>query len=294
MAGGPQGAATNALYSMFFEDFKKHIPYIDGNPTNSDPAAAVAGLVQGKYNMAQSLSDIAGAALMGEGFFESTGKLSGFKNLVTLWPMTTVFVVRADSPYEKLEDLKGKSVSPGPRGGSNHLELIRVIQEMGMKEEDFKIQPLGFDDAQQQFLDGHLEALLYTYTNYPNPSLLNVFATENVRFIPLPEDIREKMASKYIGIEKTVLPEGVYTLKDGSKNPEIPGIGGNVHVIVPDNFPEDVAYDMAKVLCENFERYKQSMNALASMTVKDFAKEVPGIEFHPGALKYYKEQGYIQ
>lgn len=58
------------------------------------------------------------------------------------------------------------------------------------------------------------------------------------------------MAEKYLGIEKTILPEGTYKLKDGTTNPEIPGIGGNVHIIVRDDFPEDVAYDMIKVLCE--------------------------------------------
>lgn len=294
MGSGPAGAVTDALYGAVFEDFKKNIPYLTGGPTTGAPGANVAGLAQGKYNIAHSLSDITGAALDGIGFFKDTGAVSGVYNLVSWWPMTSTLVVWADSPYYSLEDLKGKKVSPGPRMGSNDLELQRILKEMGMSYEDFNVQFLGFDDAQQQMLDGQLEALLYAHTAYPHGGLLSIMAEKQVRLLPIPEEVIDAVVAKYKGVEKSALPAGVYTFKDGTKNEEMLGVGGNIHWLVKEDFPEDVAYDMVKSITENFERYQANFKNLKWMKVEDLAKEVPGVEFHPGAKKYFQERGFIK
>jgi TRAP transporter TAXI family solute receptor len=293
MGSGPAGAITDALYGAVFEDFKK-IPYLKGGPTTGAPAANVAGVAQGKYNIAHSLSDITGAALDGTGFFKDTGAISGVSNLVTWWPMVSTLVVWADSPYYSLEDLKGKKVTPGPRMGSNDLELQRILEAMGMSYADFNVQFLGFDDAQQQMLDGQIEALLYAHTSYPHGALLSVIAQKQVRFLPIPEEAIDKVVAKYKGVEKAVLPAGIYTFKDGTKNEEMLGVGGSIHWLVKDDFPEDVAYDIVKSITENFERYQASFNNLKWMKVEDLAKEVPGVELHPGSMKYFKERGFIK
>lgn len=293
MGSGPAGAITDALYGAVFEDLSKNLPYLTGGPTTGAPAANVAGVVQGKYNIAHSLSDITGAALSGEGFFEEMGAVDGVVNLCTWWPMVSTLVVWADSPYQSLEDLKGQKVTPGPRMGSNDLELQRILAEMGMSYDDFKVEFLGFGDAQQQMLDGQIEALLYAHTSYPHGALLSVIAQKQVRFLPIPEEVVDAVVAKYKGVEKSYLPEGVYTFKDGSKNEEMVGVGGNIHWLVREDFPEDVAYDMVKSIAENFDRYKASFNNLKWMNVEDIAKPVPGVEFHPGAKKYFQEQGWI-
>ena len=293
LGSGPAGAITDALYGAVFEDFKK-IPYLTGGPTTGAPAANVAGVAQGKYNIAHSLSDITGAALDGTGFFKDTGPISGVSNLVTWWPMVSTLVVWADSPYYSLEDLKGKKVTPGPRMGSNDLELQRILEAMGMSYDDFNVQFLGFDDAQQQMLDGQIEALLYAHTSYPHGALLSVIAQKQVRFLPIPEEAIDAVVAKYKGVEKAVMPAGIYTFKDGTKNEEMLGVGGSIHWLVKDDFPEDVAYDMVKSITENFERYQASFNNLKWMKVEDLAKDVPGVELHPGSKKYFQERGFIK
>lgn len=294
MGGGPAGAVTDALYGAVLEDLKKSLPYLQGGSTTGAPAANVMGLVQGKYNLIHSLTDITGAALKGEEFFEKSGPQSGFCNLVTWWPMTTTWIVWADSPYKSIQDLKGKNVSPGPRMSSNDMELRRVLRALGMSYNDFKVQFISFNDAEQQMLDGHLDALLYTHTVYPHAGLLSIMASKQVRFLPVPEEALDKVVKEYKGITKSVLPKGTYTLKDGSPSPEVPGIGGYIHWLVMKDFPEDVAYDMARVITENFDRYKANFKNMDSMKVQDLAMEVPGIDLHPGAKKYFRERGFIK
>lgn len=294
MGSGPAGAVTDALYGAIWEDFKKNVPYLTGGPTTGEVAANIVGLQQGKYNIAHSLTDLTGAALDGTEYFEKTGKITGVKNLITWWPMTSTMVVWADSPYMKIEDLKGKKISPGPRGGSNDLELRRILRAMGLTYDDFQVQFLGFNDAAQQMNDGHLDALLYANTAFPHSGLMSVFAQKQVRLLPIPEDVITKVITEYKGLKREVLPEGIYKLKDGSSSPAMPGVGAYIHWLVKDDFPEDVAYDMVKSITENFERYQKNFKNLQFIKVEDLCREVPGVELHPGAAKYFKERGFIK
>lgn len=294
MGSGPAGAVTDALYGAVWEDFKKNVPYLTGGPTTGEVAANIVGLMQGKYNIAHSLTDLTGAALDGTEYFEKTGKISGVANLITWWPMTSTMVVWADSPYQKIEDLKGKKISPGPRAGSNDLELRRILRAMGLSYEDFQVQFLGFDDAAQQMNDGHLDALLYANTAFPHAGLMSVFAQKQVRLLPVPDEVIKKVTTEYKGLKPELLPEGTYKMKDGTPSPAMPGVGAYIHWLVKEDFPEDVAYDMVKSITENFERYQKNFKNLQHMKIEDLAREVPGVPLHPGAAKYFKERGFVK
>lgn len=294
MAGGPEGAVTNTLYSMMVEDWLNELDYMSGGFTGSTPDASVMGLVGGRYNVAQSISNITGAAIDGSYFFEDVGEQTGFQNLVTFFPQSTTIIVWEDSDIYSIEDLIGKRVAGGPRGGATHLVNLQILEAMGIDEEDISMEFLGFPDAQQQMLDGHLDAIMYGTTTYPLPGVMQVLATDNVRFLELDEDVIDTLAAEHTGLDKVGIPEGVYELYDGSTNEFVPGVGGYLHLMVREDFPEEVAYDMAKVSVENFGRYQENIGAFARLEVDTFATEVPGIEFHPGALKLFQEKGFIE
>ena len=294
MGGGPVGAATEVLYTMMLEDFTTSIENCTGGQTTGAPAPNLMGLKEGKYNLVHTISDVTAAAQAGQAMFQESGPIEGVVNLITISEHTSTWIVKASSPYNSIEDLKGKSFSPGPRGTSNDIATQRLLAEIGLSYDDFKVEFLNFADAEQQMLDGHLDAMLFSFTTYPHPSLLSVIAKEQVRFLPVPEEAISGVVSKYGGVKATVLPEGVYTLFDGTKNPAIKGIGGNLHLAVKADMSEEDAYNMVKVFAENFASYQETVASLKKMKVEDMAKEIPGIEFHPGALKYYKEVGFIK
>ena len=294
MAGGPEGASSNVAYSMMVEDWLNELDYMRGGYTGSTPDASLVGLVEGAYNVAQSISNVTGSALDGTYFFADTGARSGFQNLATIWPQTTQIVVWADSDIYSIEDLVGKRVAAGPRGGATHLVNLQILEAYGIDASELSMEFLGFPDAQQQMLDGHLDALMYGTTSFPQPGILQVLTTDAVRFIPIDEDIMNAMVAQHSGLDIAGLPAEFYEFHDGSKNEFIPGVGGYIHLMVMEDFPEQVAYDMAKVLVENFERYRENMpGAFSTREPADFAMDIPGIEFHPGALRLYREMGFV-
>jgi TRAP transporter TAXI family solute receptor len=75
---------------------------------------------------------------------------------------------------------------------------------------------------------------------------------------------------------------------------------GDVHfwtfpmqVIVRQEMPEDVAYEIVKAFWENLDDIKATGVALASLN-KDDSLESLSAQLHPGAVKYYKEKGWIK
>ena len=55
----------------------------------------------------------------------------------------------------------------------------------------------------------------------------------------------------------------------------------------------DVAYEMTKILCENAAQLPAIAKCMADFKPEIAWKDMPG-ELHPGALRYYKEKGYLR
>ena len=71
------------------------------------------------------------------------------------------------------------------------------------------------------------------------------------------------------------------------------GVASNVILIVREDMPEAIAYSITKTIAENFDRYIVVTKAMAMGKVNEMGKDV-GFPYHPGALKYYKEKGWVK
>jgi hypothetical protein len=282
------GGAWQVVGSAMLEDIKKANPTISGSIMPSSTTANVLGVHQGKFNIGFSLSDTTADAWQGEGYFKPYGKIQNIRNLFTIYPQTSHIVVSADSNITKIEQLKGKRITPGAKGLSNDLELQRLLKLYGLSYNDFKVSFLSFDDAAQQFIDGHIDGLMFLTVTYPYAPVLNVNAQRSVKFLSIPD---EKIAAltKFQGVESHTMPPGIYKGQDYP----VKGIAVRSHVIVRSDMPDEVAYVIVKTVMENFKRYPIVYKAMEMLKQADLSRDV-GIPFHPGALKYYKEKGLIK
>ena len=63
-------------------------------------------------------------------------------------------------------------------------------------------------------------------------------------------------------------------------------------VVVRDDMPDDVAYEITKQFWKNLDFVKSTAALLQSIDPKE-ALTVLSAEFHPGAVKYYKEKRWL-
>jgi len=282
------GGAWQIIGAAMLEDVKKANPNITGATVPSTPTATLMGIRQGKFNIGFSLSDSTADAWEGEGYFKPTGQIKNIRSLMALYPQATHLVVRADSDIKKIEDFRGKRVSPAARGLSNDIEAQRLLKLYGMTYNDVKVQFLSFEDSAVQFIDGHLDVLLFLTIPFPFASVINVNSHRQVRLISIPDD-KVAQLTKFRGVEAYTLPTGLYK---GIDYP-VKGIAVRAHLVVGDNMPDELAYAIVKAIAEAFPRYPSVLKSMEYARLQDTGRDV-GIPLHPGALKYYKERGLVK
>lgn len=280
------GGTWQILGSAMLEDVKKANPNITGSTVPSTPTATLMGVGQGKYNIGFSLTDATADAWEGKGFFKSP--IKSIRALASFYPHATQLVVWENSPIKSIEQLKGKRVSPGAKGLSNDLEAQRLLNLYDMSYGDMKVQFLSFEDAATQFIDGHLDALLFVTLPFPFPAVINVASQGAIRLLSIPDDKIAQLA-KFRGVEPFALPPNLYKGVDYT----VKGIAVRSHLVVRDDMPEDIAYAIVKTIGTNFSRYPVALKSMTYAKIEDMAKDV-GIPLHPGAAKYYRERGWIK
>ena len=57
--------------------------------------------------------------------------------------------------------------------------------------------------------------------------------------------------------------------------------------------PDNVVYTVVKAVFENFDQFKKLHPAFNQLKAKEMIKDGLSAPLHPGAVKYYKEKGWM-
>ena len=190
-----------------------------------------------------------------------------------------------------LEDLKGKRISPSIKGYTAEAVTKKMLAEVGLTYDDMaKVEFVADDDAADLMKDGHLDAYADLAGSLSEAVLTDLSLFREVRILPCPDDVLQRLQAKSPGLFRGVIPAGSYQGVDA----DVPIVASGLGLIVNPDLPEDLVYNMAKTLAENWASDMGPVSkTLAAVKPQDLAKPL-GVEFHPGALKYYKEQGWIK
>ncbi len=285
----PAGGTWQALGTAMVEDTIKLNPKLKGSTMPIGGAANVIATDSGKINAAFSFSTTAAEAWQGIEYFTKQGKLQNIRELAVIFPEPSQIVVNADSGIDQIMQLKGKKVTPGPKGSAISVVSRYVLEAYGLSFKSIDTRFLSFAEAGKQFIDGHIDAIFYGAMAYPAPPILNAASQRKIKMLPLSQEVIDKLVKRHKGLEPYTLPKGSYPGVEQA----MPGIIANVVVIANKDMPDEVAYAIVKSIDKNFDRYGSMVKAMQLGKRQDMAKEV-GIPMHPGAIKYYKEKGWIK
>lgn len=209
-----------------------------------------------------------------------------FKELRTLYltpGSAPHIIVRADSPYQSLYDLKGKRVAIGPKGGGTYVANTEMLDTLGIGEDGLKAQYLSQTESLDALRNGSIDGWI---VNGPFPmSAVTEACTMRggIRFIQQSDEDIKKMVDAFPYLEKVTVPAGMYP----NQTEDFFGAGRRYSLLTTEDFPEDLAYDLAKILYENYDEWVSVFEGVDGSTL-----EAPVIApFHPGVEKYINEKG---
>ena len=137
---------------------------LDDAPTTAETTSASVDnltLVAGHdSDLAFTLSDTAIDAVKGEAGFDEPLDL---RALATIYPNITQVAVKADSGIERIEDLKGKTVSVGSPNSGTEVIALRLLEVAGLDPDaDIGKRGLGVGESVQALRDGSIDAFFWS------------------------------------------------------------------------------------------------------------------------------------
>lgn len=228
-------------------------------------------------------------AVQGGDFYK--GKKNENLRLVTITgPLRSAIFVKKDSPAKKLADIKGMRMVWGFAQQNIIMPLIMShFDAVGLTEKD--ITPVnvptvvrGADD----FAAGKADVFFFALGS---AKVTEVDASVNgVRALPLPDGPQTQAAFK-----KHFPPAYVLEVKPvkgvaGIDEPT-PIMAYDATLVTHAGASEELVYNMTKALHENAEAVAKSSPTLRGFSAGGMAKKTDLAQYHPGAIKYYKEKG---
>lgn len=219
-------------------------------------------------------------------------KINACPNLRTLYgsPNSILSViVRADSPYKTIEDLKGKKISICNRGNSGELLIYELLKLMGRDKGYYDLQYLSPAESADALKTKNIEALWICACD-PHSSVTQIFTMPGgARFIEFSKDQIKLFLDNFDYLKPATRPAGTYS---GQKS-EYHSVGSPYALVVTKDFPEDLAYQMVKALDKNYDEWIKIFAGVKGATAQNTV-ETAIAPLHPGAVRYFKEIGLIK
>jgi TRAP transporter TAXI family solute receptor len=282
---GPQGGSWIPLGGALKGMWEKSIPTLQIQQTPGAGIANVRGIDEGKAQIAIANSSTTVDGIAGRPPYPK--KVTHVCQLANLYPQYFQVVASADANINSFADLKGKALVTQPKGNTAEILTAAVLQLNGMNYQSLaKVNfQAGYTDAVSLMKDGHAQVFTLG-TTAPASAVMDLASARDVKIVPVDDKTMDALRKVNPGYHKLTIKAGTYPKQDK----DVPVIAYSTHIVVACGLPDDVVYNMAKVMASNVDGMAAVVKAISGMTAKDMAVDI-GVPFHKGAAKYYKEVG---
>ncbi|HUG89463.1 MAG TPA: TAXI family TRAP transporter solute-binding subunit [Planctomycetaceae bacterium] len=240
-------------------------------------------LETGDVQIGMSNSSITYFAVRGEGGFDRRHEV---KSIMTLHPLVAMFVTRADSGVQTLQDLKGRRVVIGPEGAGFEYFVGPILAEHRLSLEDVQVVHAGMETSVGYLQDGSVSAT-FLGGGLKSPAISSAASSAEIHLIPYDESARQELIRKYMPFEAVTVPAGTYRGIDR----DYTGLNvGSTHLLVRSDADDEFVYRVTKIIYEGREKVAQTHAAGRFINAQNVVRDT-GTEFHAGAIRYYREIG---
>jgi TRAP transporter TAXI family solute receptor len=238
-----------------------------------------------KADIAFTLADTLKDASEGKGAFE--GRPIELRALAVLYTNVTHVVTTKNSGITKLTDLAGKVVSMGSAGSGTETIADRTLTAAGLDPaKDIRRENLSAQASADALKDGKIDAFFWS-GGLPTAAVLDLAISAKVSILETSGVLKKLQAQYGEGLYRPFsIPPSTYA----SVETEVHTFGVSNVLVVPATFDEQRAYLIVKAMFEKKSALAAAHAEARNLTLATatFGSPVP---LHPGALKYYAEQG---
>lgn len=242
-------------------------------------------LQAGEVELIMSVNGVAIDAYNGVNTFE--GEDHDFRAIGNIYREVMQVVARADAGVETIADLAGKRVQLGPPGSGTDVMARRILEYHGIDPEtDITSFNDTFADAAEQLRDDTVDAA-FAILALPAASIIDVATNTDLRLVSIEGDALERLLADDPSLTPVEVPEGTYPGQEGTAV----WVTNWATLYGLTNLDEDQVYELVKVMYEQMNPETVGHAVAAEIQLETALDGLGPIPVHPGAARYYEEQG---
>jgi len=254
---------------------------------------ATGGSIENLRLLLSGEADIAHSTEMvnsynGTGSYAKSGAVKNAVPLMLYGIWAVHIVVKADSPVQKVEDLRGLRIGMGAAGSGNMLTVEAVLNGHGITLNDVKPDYISVTEQIDALRDGNIDVSMFDAVA-PSNIITQMAAQQKIRLISITPENAQKIMSGGRPFSPVTIPKGTYKDIDV----DIPTVNSPGWLMVRTDMPEDLAYNIVKTVSENLDALG-NVNVEFKMLTREQMPITFGVPLHPGAAKYFKEAGLLK
>ncbi len=198
-------------------------------------------------------------------------------------------VAAKGSGIQRFVDLKKKRVNIGNPGSGHRATMESLMRLHGMVNDDFKTATdWTTTEDTKRLCQGKIDAYI-TSTGIPNPSEAEAIETCGARILGLDSHIERKLVEDTPYYVPTTIPKNTYkTLTE-----DIQTFGVMATFVTRADVDEETVYKVVQAVMENLDTFRERHPAFADIDPQKMIKDGLSAPLHPGAIRYYKEKGWM-
>jgi TRAP transporter TAXI family solute receptor len=242
----------------------------------------------GELDFGMAQSDIQYNATKGEAQFK--GKADpDLRAVFSVHPEPFTVLARKEAGVTKFEDFKGKRFNVGNPGSGTLASMEELLKQMGWTKASFSLaSELKADEQGTALCDNKIDGFFYG-VGHPSAAIQDPTTTCGAKLVPLTGKAVDDLVKAHSYYAIATIPGGMYA---NNPNPT-QTYGVLATMITSAKVPDDVVYTLTKAVFENFDEFKKLHPAFANLDPKKMIKDGLSAPLHPGAVKYYKEKGWM-
>ncbi len=275
------------LGGAFAEIWNQNIPGVNATAQSTGASVANINLLKDKkVEVVIVQNDVAWYTENGGEMFQD-GAYADIRGLTTMYS-EPLQIITGDPNIKTVADLKGKSIAVGAIGSGVEANARQIIAAAGLDfDKDINAKFLSFAEASAGLKDKQVDAAFLT-AGIPTAAIQDLGAQREVYVVPVDGEIAAKLLSEYKFFTEFTIPANTYN----GQTEDVKTLTVKAMLAVNADLDEEIAYQLVKTIYDNQDRIVAAHNVGKNIT-KETGMEGMSKSLHPGAERYFKEEGLM-
>lgn len=212
------------------------------------------------------------------------------RSVFSVHPEPFTLVARKEANINGFADFKGKRLNIGNPGSGTRSAMNELLTAMNMKVSDFSLaSELKADEHGAALCDNKIDGFFFG-VGHPSANIQDPTTACGAKLVPITGPGIDALVKKNPYYAYATIPGGVY-----ANNPQPTKTYGVMATMISSTkVPADVVYIVTKAVFDNFDEFKKLHPAFAHLDPKSMIADGLSAPLHEGALRYYREKGWMK